>query len=88
MLYPGASPLTNGTGGIFSLYLERNVFVAQPAALADGLAQLWANQNPGVLPGALVIQIQNQVPYICAGGYERKQKKHFKGKIFHECIVI
>ena len=75
MLYPGATLVNNGTGGIFSLYLERNVFVAQPAALADGLAQLWTNQNPGILPGALVIQIQNQVQYICAGGYERKTKE-------------
>lgn len=78
--------INNGTGGIFSLYLERNVFVAQPAALVGGLAQLWANQNPGVLPGSLAIQIQNQVSYICAGGYE-KTKENVE-EIFYSCDFI
>jgi hypothetical protein len=67
LYYPGVT-FTNGTAGIYSIYLQRNVFVAQPAALADGLAQLWTNQNAGIQPGSLVIQIENQMEYICSGG--------------------
>lgn len=74
MYYPGVTSVNNGTGGVFSIYLDRSVFVAQPAALATGLAQLWTNQNAGVPPGALVIQLQNQVQYICSGGLESKER--------------
>jgi len=72
MYYPGATNINNGTGGIFSLYLDRSVFVAQPAALATGLAQLWTNQNAGIPPVVLVIQLQSQVQYICSGGLEKR----------------
>lgn len=58
----------NGTGGVYSIYLERNVFVAQPMALVNGLAQIWTQQNIGIPPGILTIQLQNQVQYICSGG--------------------
>jgi len=68
LYYPGITYLNNGTSGIQSLYLQRNVFVAQPAALADGLAQLWTNANIGIQPGSLFIQLQDQVQYICSGG--------------------
>ena len=68
LYYPGVANLGNGTGGLYSIYLDRNVFVAQPIALADGLAQLWTNQNPGVQAGILYIQLQNQMQYICVGG--------------------
>lgn len=60
--------LNNTTSGLFSLYLERNVFVGQLSALIDGLTQLWMSQNAGILPGILLIQIQNQAQYICSGG--------------------
>ncbi|UJR35334.1 hypothetical protein I4U23_028095, partial [Adineta vaga] len=73
LYYPGVTNLNNGTGGVYSIYLERNVFVAQPIALADGLAQIWMNQNVGIQPGTLIIQLQNQVQYICSGG-----KKSFR----------
>ena len=43
-------------------------FVAQPTALANGLAQIWTNQNRGIPPGILSIQLQNQMQYICSGG--------------------
>ena len=69
MYYPGVTNLNNGTGGLYSIYLERNVFVAQPIALADGLAQIWMNQNIGIQPGTLIIQLQNQYEYVCLGGY-------------------
>ena len=68
MYYPGVMNVNNGTGGIHSIYLERNVFVGQPAALTDGLAQIWMNQNVGIPPGILIIQLQNQAQYICSGG--------------------
>jgi hypothetical protein len=68
LYYPGITNLNNETSGIYSLYLARNVFVAQPIALADGLAQLWTNANIGIQPGILFIQLQNQVQYICSGG--------------------
>ncbi|CAF1547561.1 unnamed protein product, partial [Adineta steineri] len=55
LYYPGVTNINNGTGGIHSLYLDRNVFVAQPLALASGLAQIWTNQNPNVQPGTLLI---------------------------------
>jgi hypothetical protein len=73
MYYPGVTNVINGTGGIYSIYLERNVFVSQPAALANGLAQIWMNQNLGTQPGALVVQLQNQVQYVCAGGLAEKK---------------
>jgi len=60
--------VNNGTSGLFSLYLERNVFVGQLSALIDGLTQLWMSQNAGILPGVLLIQVQNQVQYMCSGG--------------------
>lgn len=68
MYYPGITNINNGTGGLYSIYLERNVFVAQPIALADGLAQIWMNQNTGIQPGTLTIQLQNQYEYVCSGG--------------------
>jgi hypothetical protein len=60
--------MINGTGGFYSIYLERNVFVGQPMALIDGLTQLWTYQNPTIPPGVLEIQLQNQMQYICWGG--------------------
>jgi hypothetical protein len=68
MYYPGVTNVNNGTGGIHSIYLERNVFVGQPMALANGLAQIWMNQNAGIQPGILMVQLQNQVQYTCSGG--------------------
>ncbi|CAF5196917.1 unnamed protein product, partial [Rotaria magnacalcarata] len=68
LYYPGVINTVNGTGGIYSIYLERNVLVAQPMALVDGLAQIWINQNLGIPPGTLSIQLQSQVQYICSGG--------------------
>ncbi|CAF4664359.1 unnamed protein product [Rotaria sp. Silwood1] len=68
LYYPGVTNTINGTGGIYSIYLERNVFVAQPIALANGLAQIWTNQNLGIPPGVLFIELQNQIQYICSGG--------------------
>lgn len=68
MYYPGVTNILNGTGGIYSIYLERNVFVGQPVALIDGLTRIWAQQNIGIPPGTLLIQLQNQVAYICSGG--------------------
>lgn len=68
MYYPGVTNIINGTGGFYSLYLERNVFVAQPNALVDGLTHLWTIQNLGVQPGMLVVQLQNQMQYVCIGG--------------------
>ncbi|CAF0877176.1 unnamed protein product [Rotaria sp. Silwood1] len=68
LYYPGVTNIINGTGGIYSIYLERNVFVAQPIALANGLAQIWTNQNLGIPPGVLFIELQNQIQYICSGG--------------------
>ncbi|CAF1204774.1 unnamed protein product [Adineta ricciae] len=73
LYYPGVTNLNNGTGGLYSIYLERNVFVAQPIALADGLVQIWMNQNIGIQPGTLMIQLQNQYEYVCSGG-----KKSFR----------
>ncbi|CAF5168014.1 unnamed protein product, partial [Rotaria magnacalcarata] len=35
-----------------------------------GLAQIWINQNLGIPPGTLSIQLQSQVQYICSGGRE------------------
>ncbi|CAF2104402.1 unnamed protein product [Rotaria magnacalcarata] len=70
LYYPGVINTVNGTGGIYSIYLERNVLVSQPMALVDGLAQIWINQNLGIPPGTLSIQLQNQVQYICSGGRE------------------
>jgi hypothetical protein len=46
LYYPGVI-IGGETGGSNIIFLERNVFVAQPAALADGLAQIWTNQNLG-----------------------------------------
>jgi len=68
LTYPGMINVNNGTSGLFSLYLERNVFVGQLSALIDGLTQLWMSQNAGILPGVLLIQVQNQVQYMCSGG--------------------
>lgn len=68
LYYPGITSPNNGTSGLFSLYLQRNVFVGQVAALVDGLAQLWINQNVGIPAGVLVIQLQGQGQYICSGG--------------------
>ncbi|CAF3582391.1 unnamed protein product [Rotaria sordida] len=68
LYYPGVTNIANGTGGFYSIYLERNVFVGQPNALANGLAQIWTNQNLGVPAGVLFVQLQNQIQYICSGG--------------------
>lgn len=69
LYFPGANTVLNGTSGLFSIYLERNVFVGQPIALADGLAQLWTMQNPSVSPGVLQIQLLSQTHFICLGGF-------------------
>jgi hypothetical protein len=37
-------------------------------ALVNGLTQIWTNQNPGIPPGSLSIQLQNQIQYVCSGG--------------------
>ncbi|CAF4231672.1 unnamed protein product, partial [Didymodactylos carnosus] len=69
LYYPGVSAI--GGNAYYSIFLERNGFVSQPAALADGLAQLWTNQNigvTGIFPGVLYVQLQNQEQYICQGG--------------------
>ena len=71
--YPGAENIMNGTDKLYSIYLQRNVFVAQPQVLADGLAQIWTNQNLDILSGAtLLIQLQNQLQYVCSEGYRTK----------------
>ncbi|CAF1196215.1 unnamed protein product, partial [Didymodactylos carnosus] len=67
--YPGVDGNRDNT--YHSIFLERNAFVSQPAALADGLAQVWTNQNTGisgVIPGLLYVQLKNQEQYICQGG--------------------
>ena len=59
----------------YLVYISIEVYLLHnQLALATGLAQLWTNQNAGIPPGALVIQLQNQVQYICSGGLENKER--------------
>ncbi|CAF3399711.1 unnamed protein product [Rotaria socialis] len=61
---PGVSNFQEENRGVKSLYLKRNIFLAQSAALVDTLTLIWMNESIHDSK-KISIQLQNQIQYIC-----------------------